>query len=69
MSNTDNKGAEVRRLLAAGRELTEEQRRRLLQLQARMDSLWEQRESSEAQRYGGRVQGRAKPSLENPPDS
>jgi hypothetical protein len=61
MSNTVNKGEEVRRLLAAGRELTEEQRRRLLQLQARMDWLWEQREGSAPAKREMPGNGRALP--------
>lgn len=47
MNETGNKSHEVRRMLAAGRELSDEQRRSLLRLQARLDKLWERREGSQ----------------------
>lgn len=47
MSETGNKSHEVRQMLAAGRELSDEQRRSLLRLQARLDKLWERREGAQ----------------------
>jgi hypothetical protein len=43
-SGTGDKSHEVRRLLAAGRELSYEQRLSLLRLHARTEELWERRE-------------------------
>jgi hypothetical protein len=47
MSETSDKAQMVRRMLAAGRELSEEQRSSLLRLHARFEQLWAQREASD----------------------
>jgi hypothetical protein len=51
MSETE-KAQAVRRMLQAGRELTDEQRLALLRLNQRFDMLWSRREGSASQLTG-----------------
>jgi hypothetical protein len=57
MDETENKSTAVRRLLAAGRELSDEQRSQLHRLRALSDELWERREGNQAASAGKPKQG------------
>lgn len=49
MNERGNKAQEVHRLLAAGRELSDEQRLLLIRLRARFEDLWARREVAQRQ--------------------